>query len=271
MSPPAARALVIGVPRPRWGDGRFPELQGVPVDVAAMAEMLSKRGYEVSIPAGPGALRTDRLEAALAGLVDATEAGDEGLIYMSGHGYERADTSGDEDWDEAFVTENGLILDDWFRDSLWPRGKPGSRFVVIVDACHSESLTTYVQQPPPPAPAVVQAVPAARYRLTLSACPDESETFDGGPRIGSVVTHLMLNALQAEPTATYRELWTDVANEAARTYEGIATPRIQSLGPDDALVASVAFTHGMSRPPDVGADPRVDGVAIVEALEGGRA
>jgi hypothetical protein len=235
------RALVIGVPKPGWGDGIFPELEGVPVDVAGMAEMLSGRGYDVTIPHGPGALRTDRLEASLLQLVDATEDGDEGLIYLTGHGYERADTSGDEKWDEAFVTENGLILDDWFRDCLWPTAKPGSRFVVIVDACHSESLTVYVDVPPLPPPAVVQALPAARYRLTLSACPDEADAMDGGPKIGSIVTGVMLRALQATPDQTYRGLWTEVANAAARENDGIATPQILSLGPDDGLVNSLAF------------------------------
>ena len=56
--------------------------------------------------------------------------------------------------DETFVCADRALRDDWFRDGLWPLVRAGARFVVVVDACHSDTMILGLRPEPPPTPIV---------------------------------------------------------------------------------------------------------------------
>ncbi len=171
-------ALVIGVSSTEYGDGLFSELPGVNDDVRVVSALLKQRGFDVATRSSGDETRANAVAAALARFIDLTGAGDLGIIYLAGHGYQLADTSGDETdgWDEAFICSDEPILDDYWRDSLWSRMRPGARIVTVVDACHAASSTLAFE--PDPRPSVPLPPPKAKdyYRLTLCACRDEETT-----------------------------------------------------------------------------------------------
>lgn len=241
-----ARALVVGVPETAYRGNLFPRLRGVGRDVAAVSSMLAARGFRVSTPSG-AALSAGAVANALVEVVDATRSGDLTVIYLTGHGFQVPDTSMDEPdgdrWDEAFVCADRPILDDWFHDQLWPRARPGSQIVTIVDACHSDSIMRYIEAPPPAPPIPITIVPDGPYRLTLSACRDEETTLDLGPGDdgGGVVTKAMLARLRLA-TSPYRALWCRVAEDVhPDPRRGIGVPQYSYLGPSDDLLDAAAF------------------------------
>jgi hypothetical protein len=237
----------VGVGSTEFGGGAFPKLDGVPHDVKSVAAMLSDRGFDVSVPNTASELTAEGVGKALVELIDQSVRDDLSVIYLTGHGYRYPDSPGDEadGWDEAFVCGDRPIPDDWFRDQLWPRVKSGAKIVVIVDACHSESISIGFAPPPLlPTPMTKVVPPSGYYRLVLAACRDqetalERGAFDGG---GGVVTTQMLETL-GSTDVSYRELWTQVATNVAFNYQGqsIGKPRYVSLGPDDDLLDRVAF------------------------------
>jgi hypothetical protein len=236
-----ARALLVGVPSTDW-DSRLPHLPGVVADIQAMAALLGARDFEVIIASGAG-LTVTGVSEALVKMLDDSGEGDLGVMYLSGHGYHVADQDGDETdpWDEAFVCSDGVIRDDWFRTTFWPRMQPGSQIVAVVDACHSASALTMLQKPPAqpsPVPTIVRQ--PGCYRLVLSACRDEEVTFERPGGVGGVVTGQVLEVLARQPTVSYRELWNEVA-QVRRWYDGIGEPQIDYLAPDDKLLESPAF------------------------------
>jgi hypothetical protein len=121
--------------------------------------------------------------------------------------------------------------------------------VVIVDACHSGSMVLGLNgDGRPPLEVTIHGVPHAGpaprgyYRLTLAACPDDKVAVDAAMGEGAV-TSTMLDVLHAESPATYRELWSRVATHIDRQYcqDGVGTPQIDSLGPDDRLLSAPPF------------------------------
>jgi hypothetical protein len=240
------RALLVGISSTSYLDGAFPELPGVATDVEAMAALLRARHFDVAVV--PCDANADDVASQLANFVDATGGGDVGVIYLAGHGYEIPDTSKDEidGWDESFVCADRPISDDWFRDQLWPRARPKSRFVVVVDACHSASMVLGLRactgSSPEPPPTMISS---GFYRLTMSACRDKETTLElaKGDEGGGVVTTEMLGILRRDQQVSYRDLWSRVATSVRDRYyvQGLGAPQLSYHGRDTSLLTTRAF------------------------------
>jgi len=158
-----AYALLVGV-----GDyttlGPSYQLLGPPNDVLLMHRTLvDVMGYRddqiVTLVTGGAEAQLPTRAQILGRLAIAAErarAGEvaEFLLYLSGHGSQVPDQSGDEPdgrdevflpcdtthWDEASGTVGGAILDDELEVALAAIRSAGARVVLIVDACHSGTL-----------------------------------------------------------------------------------------------------------------------------------
>lgn len=64
------------------------------------------------------------------------------VVYYVGHGTSVADTDGDEadKTDEAFVFDDGVIVDDVLIDHLIEHKNPASKLILVTDACHSGTI-----------------------------------------------------------------------------------------------------------------------------------
>jgi hypothetical protein len=248
-----ARALVLGVATTTFGAGLFPDLPGAAQDVGRVADLIRKRGFDVQAMGTNASPSKGDVMTALTRIV--TETPDDGVavIYLAGHGYRTPDDSGDEidGWDETFVCGDGALRDDWFRDALWPRATPGARFVVVVDACHSDSMTLGLAAddiPPPPLQRPPPQHARSFYRLVLAACRDAETTqevvgCDGG---GGIVTREMLEVVDETPQVPYALLWELVGRRLTARYRDHfpQEPHLSYDGPDDSLLQSPAFTPG---------------------------
>lgn len=244
------RALVVGVPHTSYAG--LPDLPGALIDVERIEHLLETRGFEIRSLSDPPPTRTVVQEGLLRLIADTLE-GDLSVIYFSGHGYRLLDGSGDENdsWDEALVCADGPIVDDWFRDSLWSGVVPGSRFVAIVDACHSDSAVLGLRVSddevliPPLQPSPVEGV----WRVVLAACRDKESTLDlgAGDKGGGVATAEMLDIVENHPGISYRDLWGRVATNVRNLYpnRGIGVPHLTASGPDDSLLSGAALTTGV--------------------------
>lgn len=242
-----ARALVVGVAETTFGNGKLPPLPGARSDAISVGKVLSQRGFTVAVHTERPEVRQACVGRAIASLVTETHEGDLSVIYLAGHGYRIRNTTGTErdGWDEAFVCGDGAILDDWFRDELWPAANPGARFVVVVDACHSESITLGLRAddiPPVPPPVLVVST---YYRLTLAACRDEEIALSAAREDGGdgVVTSALVDRLLLGGDATYEAIWQAVATSVRDRYahKRVGTPQLDSYGPDFKLQHSAAF------------------------------
>lgn len=137
------RALCIGInDYPGAGD----DLRGCVNDARAWAAVLSE---QFGFPAGDVRLLLDRdaTKAAILAGIDAllagTRSGDRLALTISSHGTYVADTSGDEEVDEAICPwdmRTELLLDDELRERFAGLRR-GVRLTVVSDSCFSGSLT----------------------------------------------------------------------------------------------------------------------------------
>ena len=229
----------------RFGGGLFRPLPRVEGDIARVRETLGSRGFDVAATSLDSS--ADEIADEIAELVETTRSGELSVLYLAGHGYRAKDASGDETdgWDESFVCSDRPIVDDWFRDELWPRAVSGARFVVVVDACHSESSTLGLRPGAEAVPAPERAPGRGYYRLTLSACRDQEVTRDRArcDAGGGIVTGELLYTLARDPSLSYRDLWSVVATSVRDGYShtGVGTPESSYYGGDDSLLTETAF------------------------------
>ena len=163
-APPAGaenRALLIGV-------GKYPSmpqtqpLEGIDLDLEMMKKVAVIFGYapsQTKVLFNEGATLGAVSAALDTWLTDGVRPKDSVLIYVSSHGTQVADTSGDETedrLDEALTlydlretkqkdgtsTLAGVLLDDDLRTAL--AKIPSERVLVVVDACHSATATKSV-------------------------------------------------------------------------------------------------------------------------------
>lgn len=165
---PAQRALIVGVsdyrglpPRGTGGAGPF-DLEGPKNDVPRMvraARDLGVRDADLAVLANgvslPG-LRAGEptraaILAALADLAARSGAGDQVLVYFSGHGSQAPDLEGEEAdgldelllpadigaWQDAVQTVENAISDDEFGAAVQAIRDRGAYVWVVVDSCHS--------------------------------------------------------------------------------------------------------------------------------------
>ena len=157
------RALVVGInlyPEIREnGVGSARDLRGAVNDArnmqAALVEHLDVKPDEVRLITDAEASREGILSAFRTWLIDGTQAGDRVFFYFAGHGAQVADDDGDEGqdgFDEVLAPADtagelggpeaglsGFITDDEISALL--AQLPGRHVTMIVDACHSGTIT----------------------------------------------------------------------------------------------------------------------------------
>ncbi|MCY4565998.1 MAG: caspase family protein, partial [Gammaproteobacteria bacterium] len=145
------RALLVGI----GAYQNFSRLPGAPNDARAMAAFLTEHGgyatSDIRLLTDAEATRHNLLSTAREWLVDGTEAGDEVLLFFSGHGFQQWD----EDQDEADGKDETLVPVDAYLDSTGQvQGMitddeigvllddlEGRQVRVVIDACHSGTST----------------------------------------------------------------------------------------------------------------------------------
>ena len=148
---PVRRALLVGI----GAYQNFSRLPGAPNDARAMAAFLTEQGgfaaSDIRLLTDSEATRRSILSTAREWLIDGTGAGDEALLFFSGHGFQQWDEDRDEadGKDETLVPVDayvdgegrvqGMITDDEIGvllDEL-----EGRRVRVVIDACHAGTST----------------------------------------------------------------------------------------------------------------------------------
>ena len=148
---PVRRALLVGI----GAYQNFSRLPGAPNDARAMAAFLTDHGGfatgDIRLLTDAEATRHNLLSTAREWLVDGTGAGDEVLLFFSGHGFQQWD----EDQDEADGKDETLVPVDAYLDSTGQvQGMitddeigallddlDGRQVRVVIDACHSGTST----------------------------------------------------------------------------------------------------------------------------------
>jgi hypothetical protein len=227
----ARRALVVGIPATTYRSYLFQALPGADMCAGLVALYLRQAGFDsVTRPEGEG-LTAAAVQQSLVDLVGRTGPGDLGVFYFYGHGWQYKDGNHDgdrtpeDDQDEFLVCADSVIIDDWFGKNLWPTARAGATFAIVIDACHSESVASYITLPEP---VEVKVRPWNNNvaRLILAACHDNENTYaEPGPAGMGIVTKAMLMALNRTPTISYGDLWSYVANAYQdRVHNGSAGP-----------------------------------------------
>lgn len=244
------RAFLMGVPHTDYRPGvRFMDLPTVLDDVSSMYTILTARGFaDANVLSQHSGVTAVQASSAMLDLVKRTGDGDLSVIYFAGHGWTFPDSlrTPDEPYDECLIFSDTALVDDWAKSELWPSARPGARFVVIIDACHSETaLLDLVEPEPPPPPTRGTASVPPWWRLTLAACGDQETTLglaDAGDR-GGASTIALAHTLQRQADITHRELWPEVARYVLKRFGpyGAGGPVQRYAGPDDSLLEARAF------------------------------
>lgn len=225
------KALCIGInDYPGVGD----DLRGCVNDARAWAAVLSA---QFDFPAGDVRLLLDRdatkagILAGLDALLAGTRSGDVLALTISSHGTYVADTSGDEEVDEAICPwdmRTELLLDDELREKLSGL-KRGVRLTVVSDSCHSGSLTRLagddqrprfvrpsrlglpeLDRPEAARPRGVPIPESKMKEILVSGCTDRQTSIDAkfGRTFHGAMTFYALEIMrEAAYRITYQELW----------------------------------------------------------------
>ena len=238
-------ALVIGIDS-YPGFGPESQLAGAVRDARKMAEVLIERhGF-----APRNVLQCLETRATRRGILDALEAlrvrvvaGDQALVFFSGHGSQMTDREGDEGdgLDETLVpfdsgraeAENRDISDDELNH--WAAGllSVTPHLTMIFDCCHAATLHRPFWRvrsvppdlrpvealPPSPLPAW-RDVEVGPRPLMLAACRDHERAFELPPWVaGEVRGAFSLHLVEALRRAASEETWREVFERAASALE----------------------------------------------------
>lgn len=162
------RALVVGINR--YDNPGF-NLNGAVRDAHNMRDLLSEhlgfRHEQIRLLTDEQATREGILNGVRDWLVAGTGPGSRALFYFAGHGFYQEDENGDEQdgYDEALAPHDirlvstnrdlvrqrfaNLILDDDIGELI--DGMQGRQVILIVDSCHSGTITRSLQRPDPDA------------------------------------------------------------------------------------------------------------------------
>ncbi len=241
-----ARALLMAVPHTR--EPGFPALPEVSDDVTSMQALLQRRGFHCEdVNAIPDGLDVDKFIESMAQLRNATLSDDLAVVYFSGHGHHIPCQDASDDFtDECVVLNDGLLPDNWFRDTFWPDVNPGSQWVTCVDACFSASSVIMLNpethppasgrprpeedrapagrgadetEPLPPDDHVIMTLhdtpepqlltrPSPVARVSLSAAADDEYALGASRNfVSSWWTRTLLQGLEQDPALSYTGLW----------------------------------------------------------------
>ncbi len=112
---------------------------GCDIDADVMAMLFKEHGVQVSLHHNANATQSKLTEAAREAWKDMGE-GDLFIFYVSGHGGQIADTSGDEEdaQDETLCLWDGQMSDDYLKE-MWEEIPDGVRVLFVTDSCNSGS------------------------------------------------------------------------------------------------------------------------------------
>jgi hypothetical protein len=240
-------ALVVGVAEPKspmrigGKDVTFPALAGVEGDVEAVAHLLRGAGVAVETltrheETGAGDVAFEMLRR-----LDALAVGDTLLVYFSGHGYRVPDLNSPTGYSEMLICADGPIDDD-FAARLRTRVKAGTRFIMIVDACHAAGFRL-AMVPESRAPTFVQLREGPEI-IWWSAALDEELATQATARdsVYSAFTMSLTEAWKSRRGTSYRELWQEVWNEFSSKFGTRGqTPVLWLEAPDERLLDETAF------------------------------
>lgn len=146
------RALLIGVNLYKIAGA---DLRGCVNDVRNIEPALKKyygfKAANISVLTDYDATKS-KIEKGIRDLIRGSKAGDVLYLHYSGHGSNVEDTSGDEpDRRDEIMCPTDLnwkkpLTDDWLR-TQFDKVKPGVNLTVVMDCCHSGTITRQIQPP----------------------------------------------------------------------------------------------------------------------------
>ena len=135
------------------------------------------------------------------------------VFYYVGHGTQVKDIHGDEDdgYDEAFVFDDGNVIDDELVDHLINNKREGMKLILVTDACHSGSIWDIQggNVNGRKLPSNVVSVSAASDRQTAKQLMIERQE-------QGVFTHTMSKILKEDSAITPKALQTRMRKSLAR-------------------------------------------------------
>ena len=286
----AKRALLFGIDKYQFAP-KIRELHGCVNDALLMRAILAEQfGFpaeNVTVLTNEDATR-DRMLAALDALVAATSQEDIVVIYYAGHGSQMTDREGDEASgldntlmpvdSEGWSGVNRDITDDEVHLRLAALGAKTSYITIIVDACHSATITRdafgvesrgipadtrpIAELPPSPIPSGVARsaslpsprgpsgwMPLADQYVLIAGCRDEETSFEYRPPEGEgklvhgALTYFLAHELRAATSGTsYRDVF---ERAAARVIANDARQHPQMEGRADRALFGVADLEPM--------------------------
>lgn len=120
-------------------------LEGCENDAAAMHDIAINNGFDPQLSTllvGPNAT-LDNVVNAVTAAAEKLESGDLFLFSFAGHGtFKIVPLSAEENdrHDESIVLADHLLIDNFWRNELWPKFKSGVRAVAVADCCHSGTV-----------------------------------------------------------------------------------------------------------------------------------
>lgn len=126
------------------------------------------------------------------------------VVYYVGHGTTVADLNGDEDdgYDEAFVFDDGVMIDDILLEHLIQNKHSESKVTLVTDACHSGSIWD-LQTKKKDLPTNVLSISAANDKQTAK------QTLINRKEQG-IFTSNLSTVLKKTPKETPKQLTTDL-------------------------------------------------------------
>jgi hypothetical protein len=129
-------------------------LQGCENDARAMHAIAIKKNFDANrskLLIGPDAT-LDKVVNAVTAAAEKLNSGDLFLFTFAGHGtFKIAPTAVEENdrHDESIVLADHLLIDNFWRNKLWPKFKPGVRALAVADCCHSGTIVLSGLMPAP--------------------------------------------------------------------------------------------------------------------------